>query len=459
MPAVSKKATSINLLFTQLLLTFLFLTGTTHVMSQDADKPAKKNEAFAVDYNFSNTKKYLANHYGSIVHITQEELAHYSILLHHIKNSDSATISKLALPDKFLVLGVRNVSDIGELWAMDEKKIAEFIFTNELDYPAYFKDLTIGNELFVSSTSTKTLKLFKADLLYKEKVIGEKVVITMINNDEYYLPVGEFRSLFFKTIIAPAIKASGQSEDEYLTAMIHQLPPASKRTSLWNADKSSEYYSNGVLKSVMPYKNGKINGIVTAYFANGILRSTTEYTNGTINGNMTEYYVNNAIKSTATYTNGKMNGTATTYYYSGIIESTKNYSNGEITGLSKNYDENGKLKSTRIVVNNKTFSSYYGTTGILEETYEITNNENGQQIGLSQSKAYYPSGIVSREGGFGNFGAEGNWKFYDEKGILTGEQEFRIGTKNGKGKDYYPDGRVKAEYVYEMGNLQSEKKF
>lgn len=459
MPAVSKKATPIDVLFTQLLLTFLFLTGTTHVMSQDADKPAKKNEAFAVNYNLNSTKEYLADHYGFMVHVPQEEIAHYSALLHHMKYSDSATISKLALPDKFLVLGVRNVSDIGELRAMDEEKITEFIFKNDLDYPAYFKDLTIGNELFLSSASTKTRKLFKADLLYKEKVIGEKVVVTIIDDEKFYLPAGEFRSLFFKMIIAPAIKASGQSEDEYLTAMILQLPPALKRTSLWNADKSSEYYSNGVLKSVMPYRNGKIDGIVTGYFANGILRSTTEYTDGMINGKMTEYYVNNVIKSTATYTNGKMNGTVTTYYYSGIMESTKDYTNDEITGLSKNYDENGKLKSTRIVVNNKTFSSYYNTTGILEETYEITNNEQGQQIGFSQSKAFYPSGILSREGGFGNFGAEGNWKFYDEKGILTGEQEFRIGKKNGKGKDYYPDGRVKAEYVYEMGNLQSEKKF
>src|SRR3989338_2710551 len=280
MPATPKKATLINVPFAQLFIIFLFLVGITPVMSQDADKPAKKNDAISATNFFNYTKESLARNRGTLLNGPDEELAYYSELLNHIKNSDSATISKLALPDKFLILAVRNRSSISDIWSMDGKKIADFIFSNDLDYNAFIKDFTIGDELFVSSASTKTLQLFKADLLYKQQVIAEKTVVALLNNDVYYMPVGEFRKLFFKTIVAPAITASGQSEDAYLTAMVNQLPAGLKRTPLWNADKSSEYYSSGVLKSMIPYKNGKIHGTVTVYTPNGIIKSTVEYTNG-----------------------------------------------------------------------------------------------------------------------------------------------------------------------------------
>lgn len=280
MQAIPKKETLINVPLAQLLLTFLFLVGITPVMSQEADKPAKKNDAISVNNFFNYKKESLARQLGSLLNGPDEELAYYSELLNHIKNSDSATISKLPLPDKFLVLGVRSRSRISEIWAMDGKKIADFIFSNDLDYNAFIKDFTIGDELFVSSASTKTLQLFKADLLYKEQVIAEKTAVALLNNDVYYMPVREFRTLFFEKVVAPAIKASGQSEDAYLTAMVNQLPLGLRRTPLWNADKSSEYYSSGVLQSVIPYKNGKIHGTVTVYAPNGIIKSTVEYTNG-----------------------------------------------------------------------------------------------------------------------------------------------------------------------------------
>ncbi|MES2557654.1 MAG: hypothetical protein V4604_15970 [Bacteroidota bacterium] len=292
MPA--KKTTLLNAVFAQLFFTFLFLTCTTPLMSQDADKPAKKNDALTTTNFFNYTKESLARQHGSMLGVQEDELTYYSGILNHIKNSDSATISKLPLPDKFLVLGVRSRSSISEIWAMDGKKIAEFILANNLDYNTYIKDLTIGDEILVSSTSTKTLKIFKADLLYKQQIIEEKTVIALLNNDVYYMPVKEFRTLYFKTIVAPAIKASGQSEDTYVAAMVNQLPTGLKSTPIWNAGKSYEYYSPGVLKSVAPYTNGKMNGIVTVYNLNGTtIKLTVEYANGEKIAGTNKYYDEN----------------------------------------------------------------------------------------------------------------------------------------------------------------------
>src|SRR5437870_3099925 len=63
----------------------------------------------------------------------------------------------------------------------------------------------------------------------------------------------------------------------------------------------------------------------------------------------------------------------------------------------------------------------------------------------------YKSGAVEAVG-FSDHGLRtGNWRFYDEKGVLVGETEFKRGNFDGRRVFYFPDGRVKSEELYYAG--------
>lgn len=66
-----------------------------------------------------------------------------------------------------------------------------------------------------------------------------------------------------------------------------------------------EYDISGILKSEIPMKNGKENGLEKRYYDSGKLMMETLYTNEKRNGLEKEYYENGKLKAQTIYTNGK----------------------------------------------------------------------------------------------------------------------------------------------------------
>ncbi|MGP8215438.1 MAG: toxin-antitoxin system YwqK family antitoxin [Bacteroidia bacterium] len=65
-----------------------------------------------------------------------------------------------------------------------------------------------------------------------------------------------------------------------------------------------EYYRNGVLKSEIPYAEGRKNGIAREYYENGSIKSETPYEDGVKNGIVREYDENGELISETTFTDG-----------------------------------------------------------------------------------------------------------------------------------------------------------
>ena len=66
------------------------------------------------------------------------------------------------------------------------------------------------------------------------------------------------------------------------------------------------FYSGGILKDVLVYINGKLNGISRHYNTDGILQEAIEYRNGEIEGMRNIYYPTGALWAKEIYENGKL---------------------------------------------------------------------------------------------------------------------------------------------------------
>ena len=94
-------------------------------------------------------------------------------------------------------------------------------------------------------------------------------------------------------------------------------------------------------------------------------------------------------------------------------------------------------------------------------------------------RAYHLSGEIKIEGGFKNDLFDGDWTYYDERGVLVGEGSFKDGNgsvmfydkrglpsrltryihnkKDGKEEYYTPSGAVMKEIIYKQDRIISQK--
>ncbi len=84
------------------------------------------------------------------------------------------------------------------------------------------------------------------------------------------------------------------------------------------------YYINGKIKSVIPYKNDKIDGIIEWYNEDGLLIDQQDITNGT--GKYTSYWENGNIQEEGSYKNYIKVGDWTKYNKNKVKEKTITYS-------------------------------------------------------------------------------------------------------------------------------------
>ncbi|MBS1554838.1 MAG: toxin-antitoxin system YwqK family antitoxin [Bacteroidetes bacterium] len=110
-----------------------------------------------------------------------------------------------------------------------------------------------------------------------------------------------------------------------------------KRHGAW-----TEYQTNGLVKSVTTYFEGKKEGLCME-MENGQMAKRFYYHSGLRHGDYKEFK-STSLKEERNYVNGKIEGTVRIYYdYNSKLMEEGNYKNGVRDGVSKWYDQDGKL--------------------------------------------------------------------------------------------------------------------
>ena len=206
--------------------------------------------------------------------------------------------------------------------------------------------------------------------------------------------------------------------------------------------KGKEYNENGSLIFEGEYFKGKKEGYGREYFSedgsffegkyyNNKKRSGSKYNN---NGNLI-YKLNNNI-----------NGVGIEYDDNGNFLSFEGkYNNGKRSGRGKEYYKNGKIKFKGEYLNGIRWKG---------KGYDTRNNvvydiKNGR--GLIKEYNKYNSIIFEGEYNNGEKNGKGKEYYYDGKlSVLKYEGEYLNGKKNGKGKEYNQDGELifEGDYLY-----------
>lgn len=193
--------------------------------------------------------------------------------------------------------------------------------------------------------------------------------------------------------------------------------------------------------------------IEKTYYPDGNLQSSIQYRFGKENGKALYYFDNpNTLEIEMEMKKGKRNGEFHRYYENGLLDTYCHYVNDSIEGVEINYTANGEKAQ--------------------EFTY-VHGVKNGPH------KAYHLSGELKIEGGFKNNLFDGDWMYYDERGVLVGEGSFHEGNgdvtfydakglplrlthyvnnkKDGREVYYSPSGKIVKTIVYKQDRIVSEE--
>lgn len=175
----------------------------------------------------------------------------------------------------------------------------------------------------------------------------------------------------------PNIPKPENPKEEWKHLMERKYYPSLNLTNY--TGKYKTYYPNGKLKSVMDYKNGKVDGKFIAYYKDGRIHYTSNLKHGERNGETIVYYTNGNLKEIANYVDNKLVGEVIQYYIIGGVKERKNYVLiGDKSHLieANHYSTTGKLEITQFFDEDGNMRVFeYSTTGYpreVESKYDMT---------------------------------------------------------------------------------------
>jgi antitoxin component YwqK of YwqJK toxin-antitoxin module len=175
------------------------------------------------------------------------------------------------------------------------------------------------------------------------------------------------------------------------------------------------YYADGNLESVVPCKDGKLNGVAVWYYSHGKKCLEITYKDGLKNGEMTRFYRNGQKETVEYYKNDSLNETSLKYNEKGVLISEIAYRDGKKNGVIKQY---------------------------------------------------YPDGSLFLRGNYVNDQYDGTWEYFDVEGFKVGEGLFDKGDgiltgyddmENITRKVYYKNSIMYKEEMYSTKTKQIEK--
>ena len=205
------------------------------------------------------------------------------------------------------------------------------------------------------------------------------------------------------------------------------------------------------------YKLDTTHTLGKVEFENGLLRTYFIFNkNGLLDGNSIEYYEEGNIESIVPYKNNVVEGLVITYYENGNIKEEVNYKNDKMNGEAKSYDENGKLNGRTIFKDDiKLEEDVYKENEILKNTFK--NGELVKQDICSPNGTLKERRILNGdEMEYSTFYPNGNVKqkilakdktiikeqIYAKNGNIMSNSFFSDGKPVIELFEYYPDGKL-----------------
>ena len=176
---------------------------------------------------------------------------------------------------------------------------------------------------------------------------------------------------------------------------------------------AQEEYSNGRKKSVMPIKDGLVEGKVKKWGPAGTLVLEATYVAGKLHGTETQYYNTGTKKAEVTFVQDLPDGMATEWYKNGQKKSEGRYRSGLEEGEHIWWYEDGKTDQMVPYIAGKT----HGTV-----------------------KSWYPNGQLRMESNFEHGRQHGFVRKWHSNGQKTEECEYVSGHPTGKCKTWRKDG-------------------
>lgn len=232
------------------------------------------------------------------------------------------------------------------------------------------------------------------------------------------------------------------------------------------------YYDNGKLSSEGPMRDGKPDGYWKTYYETGKIKSEGNRKNFQLDSTWKFYNEQGKQTFEYTYREGKKNGPLKTYNKAGYVETEETFVNNMKQGITRSFYANGKvMKTVPFVEGREQGMGYeYDSTGIIITITEykagfVKSSERINRTdanGLKQGvwKEFWPNGKVKAEGRWLNGKKDGYFKEYNEFGNLLNVTKWKDGqlvknppelAKIETKITYHPNGRPK-----QIGNYKDD---
>ncbi len=188
-----------------------------------------------------------------------------------------------------------------------------------------------------------------------------------------------------------------------------------------NQAKRSEW-ENGNTKSVLQYRDGKLNGKCEWYFESGKISQSVTYLDNQLEGEMIQYHENGTVSMIGYYRNNLKDSLFTYFNPSGKIVTIENYQKDSLHGPFKRFYESGPLMLEGIY-NSQQMDGvwlFYKVSGEITGKGEFVNG-NGIQ------KSWFPNGKIQRIIHYKNSLKEGRDEYYTDDGKLASVRMFEKG--------------------------------
>jgi antitoxin component YwqK of YwqJK toxin-antitoxin module len=195
------------------------------------------------------------------------------------------------------------------------------------------------------------------------------------------------------------------------------------------------YFPDGKIQQTITYNSGKKEGLSKEYDREGRVITLLEYNND---------FLVSREKINRTDNAGLKQGEWKEFYPAGAIKTEMTYKDDQLHGYYKEYDTRGNLMVTMLYDNGAIVKSLVED----QPDIEIVNRygEDGRLIYSGPFRNNVPVG-THRE--FGNDGKVVNASIYNDNGLLLSQGIVdESGNLNGRWKDLYADGKIKAEGAY-----------
>jgi antitoxin component YwqK of YwqJK toxin-antitoxin module/tetratricopeptide (TPR) repeat protein len=209
-----------------------------------------------------------------------------------------------------------------------------------------------------------------------------------------------------------------------------------------------EFYKDGLKAGEYLYTEGELDGAYKEFHANGQLRVSGVYAQGLAEGEWKYFHPNGKLRKKGSYKSGKSVGVWEEFFESGSPDTYTEFDQeGKEEGKLKQFNQEGKL----------VFELLYKKGEL--DGYS-TYNAEGEVLNSAQIKAGKLWLDVERLDGSkwisGNYVRNqkaGEWKYYDDYGLLSTIENYLDGSMEGAYRSYHPNGQLQVETTYSNGSM------